>query len=321
VAKKKATPKKKTVKKAPAKKKAAPKKKTVKKAPAKKKAATKKKAIKKAPAKKKAATKKKTVKKTPAKKKATTKKKAIKKAPAKKKAATKKKTVKKAPAKKKAAPKKKTVKKAPVKKKATPKKKTVKPVAVKAKTPVKKKTVKKRVPVPPPLFTGVSKPLIPILLNDGTVLIPGEKPKAAKPRKLRQPQVEEIRELLLIRREELLKIIEDELGQSQTGSKQRSADPTDQASDSADGALALALVQSDTDELNQIQAALSRVAADQLGVCEQCDCAIPIERLRALPFATTCIKCKRRLELRNSTDNMDEAWEAVHSSEEEKSAD
>ncbi len=290
-------------------------KKKAKKTPAKKKTAQK------APVKKKTTPKKKTVKKAPVKKKATPKKKTVKKAPVKKKAAPKKKTVKKAPVKKKATPKKKTVKKAPVKKKAAPKKKTVKKAPAVIKAPVKKKTVKKRVPVPPPLFTGVSKPLIPILRSNGSVLMPGEKLKAAKPRKLRQPQVEEIRELLLIRREELLKIIEDELDQSQTGSKQRSADPTDQASDSADGALALALVQSDTDELNQIQAALGRVASGQLGICEQCDCAIPIERLRALPFATTCIECKRRLELRNSTDNMDEAWEAVHSSEEEQIAD
>ncbi len=240
------------------------------------------------------------------------KKKAAKKAkPAAKKKATKKA---KPAAKKKAAKKAKPAAKKKAAKKAKPaaKKKAAKKAKPKAK--------KKRLPPPPPL-KAVKTPLIPVILGDGSVHDPAEEPKPKRARRLRPQQVSEIKALLLTRRVELLNEIREEIGQSQMGAKQRSADPTDQASDSADGDLALALAQSDTDELNQVEAALGKVEAGDLGTCEQCGCGIPMERLRALPFATTCIDCKRKQELRNSSDDLDEAWEAVHASEEERGGD
>ncbi|MHC4913892.1 MAG: TraR/DksA family transcriptional regulator [Planctomycetota bacterium] len=241
------------------------------------------------------------------------KKKPVKKAKPKKKAAkakAKKKPVKKAKAKPK--PKKKTA--AKTKSKAKTKKKT----AAKAKSKAKaaKKTRKKFVP-PPPL-KGVKTPLVSIITEGGQVVVPEAPPKPKRARKLKPAQVFEIRGLLLTRREELLKEISEEIDQSRQGAKQRSADPTDQASDSADGDLALALAQSDTDELNQIEAALARLEAGEIGSCEECSAPIPMERLRALPYATTCIECKRRRELRSGSDSLDEAWEAVHNSEEER---
>ncbi len=203
-------------------------------------------------------------------------------------------------------------------KKAEPKGK--KPPAKKstAKATPKAKSRKKKLP-PPPLLKGVKTPLIPVILDSAPVAEPTEKPKPVRRRKLKTADVTEIRKSLLKRRGELLTEIQEEIDQSQAGAKQRSADPTDQASDSADGDLALALAQSETDELQQIEAALTRLLAGELGVCEECSCNIPMARLRALPYATTCIDCKRKRELKSTADGLDDAWEALHNSEEEAS--
>ncbi len=196
--------------------------------------------------------------------------------------------------------------------KARPKAKKKTPAKAKAKPKARKRKV-----APPPPLKGVKKPLVPVILDSRPVAAVVEKPKPQRRRKLKPGDVTEIRKLLLARREDLLAEIREEIDQSQVGAKQRSADPTDQASDSADGDLALALAQSDTDELQQIEGALTRLRAGELGVCEECGCNIPMARLRALPYATTCIDCKRRRELKNTADGLEDAWEALHDSEEE----
>ena len=201
-------------------------------------------------------------------------------------------------------------------KKAKSKKKPTKKSKPKPKAKAKPKA-RKRKSAPPPPLKGVKTPLVPVILDSRPVTAVAEEPKPRRRRKLKPGDVTEIRKLLLARREELLAEIREEIDQSQVGAKQRSADPTDQASDSADGDLALALAQSDTDELQQIEAALTRLLAGELGVCEECGCNIPMARLRALPYATTCIDCKRRRELKNTADGLEDAWEALHDSEEE----
>ena len=215
---------------------------------------------------------------------------------------------------KKATPKskKKPAKKSRAKAKAKPK---TKKKAAKPKTAAKART-RKKIASPPPL-KAVKKALIPVILERDAAPLPDEKPRRRRRRKLKTAEMAEIRKLLLKRREELLAEITEEIRQSKIGAKPRSADPTDQASDSADGDLALALAQSETDELNQIEGALNRIRSGDLGVCEECGCSIPVKRLRALPYATTCINCKRKRELKNTADGLEDAWEALHESEEE----
>ncbi len=45
------------------------------------------------------------------------------------------------------------------------------------------------------------------------------------------------------------------------------------------------------DEIHEIKLALSRIESGQYGKCSSCGEDISKERLAALPFATTCIKC------------------------------
>lgn len=45
------------------------------------------------------------------------------------------------------------------------------------------------------------------------------------------------------------------------------------------------------EELQLLQAAISRIDAGTYGVCEQCGEQIAQQRLEALPYTRTCIKC------------------------------
>jgi DnaK suppressor protein len=46
--------------------------------------------------------------------------------------------------------------------------------------------------------------------------------------------------------------------------------------------------------LAAIDAALARIEAGTYGICERCGQEIAEERLRAIPYATLCIDCKRK---------------------------
>ncbi len=48
--------------------------------------------------------------------------------------------------------------------------------------------------------------------------------------------------------------------------------------------------------LRQIDAALARARSGTYGVCATCAGAIPLARLRAVPFATHCVPCQSRTE-------------------------
>lgn len=44
-------------------------------------------------------------------------------------------------------------------------------------------------------------------------------------------------------------------------------------------------------ELKLVNEALVKINNDQYGVCSTCDDSIALERLAALPYVTTCIRC------------------------------
>jgi DnaK suppressor protein len=54
----------------------------------------------------------------------------------------------------------------------------------------------------------------------------------------------------------------------------------------------------DLTELAQIEAALRRLDAGQLGLCEDCAEPIPAQRLNVQPWATRCRACQARFEAR-----------------------
>jgi DnaK suppressor protein len=77
----------------------------------------------------------------------------------------------------------------------------------------------------------------------------------------------------------------------------------DQTGDSADGAfdsgneeISTQLAELEARELNQIHRALARLTQGTYGICEMCQAKIPLARLNALPYSTTCINCQREMD-------------------------
>ncbi len=72
--------------------------------------------------------------------------------------------------------------------------------------------------------------------------------------------------------------------------------PAELSDEPASEDLVFALVEMDAQTLKRITAALARLRAGDYGSCRDCLEEISEKRLRALPFATTCLSCQRSAE-------------------------
>lgn len=110
--------------------------------------------------------------------------------------------------------------------------------------------------------------------------------------------IEQIRGELLKKKLELGSNISTELDEMREASEgHHLADMDDLGGDAHDEETAYKIIEIESAALDQIDYALDRMAAGTFGACEVCDKAIAPERLKALPFATLCINCKRQQEL------------------------
>jgi DnaK suppressor protein len=118
---------------------------------------------------------------------------------------------------------------------------------------------------------------------------------------------------LLARRAALRKALAGELADLRK-SGTPSGDSADVAFDSGSDEIATQLAELDARELSQIERALARIKQGSYGVCELCQGKIPVARLNALPYSTTCIECQREMESypgwENRRGNAD--WEKVY---------
>ena len=63
-----------------------------------------------------------------------------------------------------------------------------------------------------------------------------------------------------------------------------------------DQELTLNLLGSEKDALEQIEAAIERIADGRFGQCEGCGAHIPKSRLDAIPYAAQCVQCASKQE-------------------------
>ena len=77
-----------------------------------------------------------------------------------------------------------------------------------------------------------------------------------------------------------------------------SEDVADHGTDAFERNMTLGLMENEARTLQQIEEALEQMATGRYGVCTQCGGAIPLVRLTALPFATTCVPCQEKAERR-----------------------
>lgn len=68
--------------------------------------------------------------------------------------------------------------------------------------------------------------------------------------------------------------------------------PADMATDNFDRELNLDLASTEQSLLNRIDGALQKFKDETYGICESCGKSISLKRLKAVPYAELCIKCK-----------------------------
>lgn len=111
----------------------------------------------------------------------------------------------------------------------------------------------------------------------------------------RKEALTKLRDVLLLRREALRKALDGDMSLLQSLS-QDGGDVMDVAMDTAQDEISSQLVEVESRELSQIEEALGRFREGIYGNCENCDKPIPLARLQAVPYATTCIDCARKQE-------------------------
>lgn len=122
--------------------------------------------------------------------------------------------------------------------------------------------------------------------------------------RMKKDEMKEFKTLLLRRRAQL-KGDFDKLGSetlersSQESSGDLSTMPlhmADVGTDSFEKDMTLGLIESEAEELREIEEALKRIDDGSYGVCESCKKAIVKVRLKAVPYARLCIECKQKEE-------------------------
>ncbi len=119
----------------------------------------------------------------------------------------------------------------------------------------------------------------------------------AKASKKKSQSLEQIKQLLLKRREALRQALHGQLGTLYQSEGNRGGDVVDAALDSEQNELSSQLAEVEGRELALIERALRRIESGEYGICESCGQKIPVGRLKILPYATTCVKCQREAEL------------------------
>jgi DnaK suppressor protein len=103
---------------------------------------------------------------------------------------------------------------------------------------------------------------------------------------------------LMARRSELRKRLGGELEDLRNFKGVDSAgDSADLAFDAGSEEISSQLAELEARELAQIERAMARMKQGTYGLCEGCQIKIPVARLNALPYSTTCVTCQREMEL------------------------
>lgn len=121
-----------------------------------------------------------------------------------------------------------------------------------------------------------------------------------------------LHERLVAKRDALRRKLDDDM-ELPTGAP--GGDLVDAATEDASSDLSTQLANLETEELWQVERAIRMIREGHYGRCEACEGPIPAERLKALPFTTTCIECQRRSESRGISGASEHDWESAYEHE------
>jgi DnaK suppressor protein len=172
-----------------------------------------------------------------------------------------------------------------------------------AKTQAKKKAAAKSKSAPsapsksrPAAAAVVVKPAPAVVVAE-----PVRPKETAKEREARERRQEALQKMLLGKRQEIIREIEESLGQSLTEDQQRrlesARDVGDQALMDLERELGISLMEMRNRRRQSIDEALTRLHEGTYGICAECGVEISEKRLQAVPFAKLCVECQSRAEL------------------------
>lgn len=131
----------------------------------------------------------------------------------------------------------------------------------------------------------------------GGIVEDAEKPAARHQRPARKSplsrrQLEEIRQRLAALREQLVQGVREEYREVVGRDNSLAGDSTDIAQDLSEESVSFGILANEEKELDQVEAALECISDGTYGLCEVCGEPIPLKRLRLIPYATKCVRCK-----------------------------
>ncbi len=125
-------------------------------------------------------------------------------------------------------------------------------------------------------------------------------PARVVPKKVRvSPIFQPLLAMLQRRRNEIngqVHHLEADLRDDMADNQNTPGDSADHGSGELNQHLSVTLMENDRIELERIERAISRIETGQYGQCETCEKAIPMPRLKAIPWATRCITCQSKAE-------------------------
>ena len=127
----------------------------------------------------------------------------------------------------------------------------------------------------------------------------------------RKDSINKMRELLVTRRNALRKALAGDLSLLSQLRDQTGGDVVDAALDAAQDEISSQLAEVESRELANIERALVRIKSGNYGDCEGCGERIPLARLNALPYATSCIECQRAAENGGGAGGQSSDWSRV----------
>ena len=111
---------------------------------------------------------------------------------------------------------------------------------------------------------------------------------------MNQKELNTFKDLLLARKEAILKSIKNTKEEGKDYTTNEVGDSVDIASNSYEREVLFELTDNERKQLNDIDIALKKIEDKDFGTCGDCGGKISSERLEAVPTATLCIGCQTK---------------------------
>ena len=113
---------------------------------------------------------------------------------------------------------------------------------------------------------------------------------------MKQEQLNEFKEVLLERKEQILKNINESKNEINQLKSSEANDEADFATITSDASIEELISEKQRKELEEIDYALEKIENETYGICEMCEEDISIDRLKVKPQARYCIVCREIVE-------------------------